>query len=129
MTPRGGPGICIPLVLRKRILIVDDDSAVSSVSAEMIRALGHMAVTAWGVESALSIWNETGRAFDLAIVDYNLGVDSGIALARRLQREKPGMPVVIASGMIREILDLPAGMGFIAKPFSLAELQAAIKSA
>ena len=58
------------LELKKRILIVDDDSAVSSVAAEMVRALGHSAVVAWGLESALTVWQQTDRAFDIAILDY-----------------------------------------------------------
>ena len=107
--------------------MVDDDAAVSSVAAEMLRALGYLAVVAWGVESALTVWKETARAFDLAIVDENLGSDSGLSLAQRLQTEKPGMPVLIASGLTEHNIDVPPTMGFIAKPFSLGELQAAIR--
>ena len=109
---------------KKRIRVVDDDAAVSSVAAQMIRALGHLAIVAWGIESALSVWNETGRAFDLAIVDYNLGDGLGVTLARRFKAEKPGMPVVIASGMLKQDVELPPEVEFMAKPFSIADLHA-----
>ena len=113
---------------RKRVLIVDDDPAVSTAAAQMIRVLGHMAVVAWGVESALSIWEETERAFDFAIVDYVLKDGSGAALVERLKSEKPEMPVFLTSGMTEDDIDVPAGVRFLAKPYSLDDLRSTIDS-
>jgi CheY-like chemotaxis protein len=108
--------------------VVDDNPAVAQVAAHMIHSLGHAATTASGVNSALSIWNESGRAFDLALIDYMLIDGSGADLAGILAKEKPRMPVLIATGMDEGDVELPAGVGFVGKPFSVEQLQTIIDS-
>lgn len=110
----------------KRILIVDDDSAISSLTATMVRRLGHNPVVAWSVESALSLWGETENAFDLALIDYVLNDGLGTSLASQIKRDKPTMPVLVVTGMNEGDFDLPAGIGYLGKPFSLDRLRAAL---
>lgn len=92
----------------------------------MVRMLGHTPVVAWSAASALSLWKETEHAFDLAVVDYVLNDGSGLALAEELRREKPTMPIFIATGMDKEDVEMPPGIGFLGKPFSIDELRGAI---
>jgi DNA-binding NtrC family response regulator len=109
---------------KSRILIIDDDPVVASTVAEMVRALGHFPIVAWDKESALSIWRETDRAFDLVIIDYLLGKTSGAKLAVKLGSEQPNVPFILISGMPEHNVETPPGrVSFLAKPFSIDTLK------
>lgn len=108
----------------ERILIVDDDPNVATVTAEMVRALGHNPVVAWSAESALALWKETAGAFDLVIVDYLLGRGSGAKVAVKIARDNPDIPIILMSGLSEDNVDLPNGrVKFLQKPFSVPRLK------
>lgn len=90
----------------------------------MVRSLGHFAVVAWDRESALSLWRETNRAFDLVMIDYLLGRHSGASLAVTMGKEKPDVPFILMSGMTEDNIDKPPGrVSFLGKPFSIEALR------
>jgi DNA-binding response OmpR family regulator len=107
----------------KRILIVDDDADVSAGTATLVRILGHQPVVAWGIASARSIWQDTGGAFDVALIDYALQDGNGTELAVQFRREKPSIRIFLATGMPRDYILLPTGVKFIGKPLSLDVLR------
>ena len=115
--------------MKRRILIVDDDVAVASVTADMVRSLGHFPVVAWNVESAFSLWREIEGGFDLVIVDYIIGKGSGAALAVSLAKERPKVPFILMSGMSEDMVDMPPGrVQYLGKPFSVEALKKKIES-
>ncbi|MGZ8940357.1 MAG: response regulator [Limisphaerales bacterium] len=108
----------------QRVLIVDDDPNVATVTAEMVRALGHNAVVAWSADSALALWKETAGAFDLVIVDYLLGRGSGAKVAVKIARDNPDIPIILTSGLSEDNVDLPdSRVRFLQKPFSVPRLK------
>lgn len=109
---------------KKRILIIDDDTAVASITADIVRTFGHLAVIAWDEPTALKLWSETNGAFDLVIIDYRLGSGSGASLTVKLGKDKPNVPFILMSGMSEDDVDLPKGrVHFLAKPFSVESLK------
>jgi PAS domain S-box-containing protein len=80
-----------------RILLVDDNSAVRSITAIMLRTLGHNAIEAAGGEDALDLLKHD-RRFDLLVVDLsmpNMQGDEFVAKARELI---PSLPVLFVTG-------------------------------
>jgi CheY-like chemotaxis protein len=105
-----------------RILVVDDNSAVRTITAIMLRTLGHDAIEAAGGEEALDLL-ERDRQFDLLVVDLampNMQGDEFVAKARELI---PRLPVLFVTGYAE-----PGRMrqgtdgGMLRKPFRRAQL-------
>ena len=105
-----------------RILVVDDNSAVRTITAIMLRTLGHDAIEAAGGEDALDLL-ERDRQFDLLVVDLampNMQGDEFVAKARELI---PRLPVLFVTGYAE-----PGRMrqgtdgGMLKKPFRRAQL-------
>ena len=80
-----------------RILVVDDNSAVRTITAVMIRTLGHDVIEAAGGEDALDLL-ERDRQFDLLIVDLAMPNMHGDEFAARARRLVPGVPTLFVTG-------------------------------
>jgi PAS domain S-box-containing protein len=80
-----------------RILIVDDNSAVRSITATMVRTLGHDAIEAVGGQEALDLL-ERDRHFDLLMVDLAMPNMHGDEFAARAQELIPGVPTLFVTG-------------------------------
>ncbi|MCW6506822.1 response regulator [Lichenifustis flavocetrariae] len=79
-----------------RILIVDDDSDVREVAAQMIEEVGYSVVA---VSSGAEALREFGRNhFALVLTDVVMPGMSGVELARRLREIAPHVPLLFASG-------------------------------
>ena len=114
---------------RQTILLVDDDSGISSLVVEVLQGEGY------GVEAV-----STGAAAedaierlkpDLVILDIMLPDADGLMLCARLLAQWPA-PIIMLSGSRREsdrILSLRLGADdFIAKPFDTFELVARVQA-
>jgi DNA-binding NtrC family response regulator len=114
----------------KRVLVVDDVELVA-------RGTRRMLLLAWPaaeVELAVSVDEALRRArvatLDLALLDLHIGAHSGIALALELRAARADLPVAFMTGeptseAARRSVAL-SPLAVLAKPFSLAELRAAI---
>jgi CheY-like chemotaxis protein len=82
-----------------RILLVDDEAESLQLCAQVIKMCGFLVVTADGPIEAISIMTEkpVGR-IDLAILDYNMPIMNGCALAKRLKSMWPEMKIMPHSG-------------------------------
>src|ERR1700736_6615450 len=80
-----------------RILVVDDNSAVRTITAAMIRTLGHDVIEAAGGQDALDLL-ETDRQFDLLIVDLAMPNMHGDEFAARARGLAPGVPTLFVTG-------------------------------
>ncbi len=113
----------------KRILIIEDETALSSLLSDYLSADGFSvearADGVSGLEAGL-----TG-GFDLVLLDLMLPGMDGFEVCRRL-RQEADVPVLILSAR-REDGDKIRGLGlgaddYVVKPFSPAELVARVKS-
>jgi CheY-like chemotaxis protein len=108
-------------VRRYTILVVDDDPLVLTIAAEMLQDLGHTAVEAISGRQALEILRAGAQA-DMVITDYSMPGMTGVRLAAELQRLRPRLPVVLATGYAERAEVMDSGLPVIAKPFDQAAL-------
>lgn len=87
------PGACTSM---PRILIVDDEPMVIEVLGSLLAEPGRELLTAQSAASAL----EHARAGELAValIDKNLGADSGLELGRRLRELQPEIELILVTG-------------------------------
>jgi CheY-like chemotaxis protein len=114
-----------------RILLMDDEGLVRSVTAAMLAALGHTVVVTERGEAALEAWREArkqGSPFDLAILDLTIrGGMGGQETLRKLREIEPAVKAVASSGYSDD--DAVAAFraqGFVAflkKPYQIQDLQ------
>jgi PAS domain S-box-containing protein len=112
----------------RRILVVDDDPLVAAGTAMMLEDLGHWALTAHSAEEALRLLaNDPG--IDFLLTDHAMPGKTGLELAEHLRRERPALPVALATGFA----ELPAAatdwLPRLNKPYRQDELDALLRRA
>jgi len=113
------------------ILLVDDDSDVRAVSAEMLRGAGHAVIEASSGAAALERLEHEGDRIDLMVVDAAMPGMTGFELAKRARRERSGLPVMFMTGFAdAPMLAEDAGQdAILRKPFHEGELAAMVARA
>jgi len=111
------------------ILIVDDDSEISSLLADYLEKNGYRTSTAGDGKAMWKALDE--RRIDLIVLDLNLPGDDGLTLCRNL-RARSGIPVIMLTARaepVDRILGLEMGADdYLPKPFEPRELFARIRS-
>jgi PAS domain S-box-containing protein len=113
-----------------RILVMDDERAIATVTASMLRSLGYQAEVVSDGEMAVERYAaalERGAPFDAVVMDLTVPGGMGGAEALALLRElDPGVVAIVMSGYADTgvLADYQhAGFaGRLAKPFSLRDL-------
>lgn len=109
------------------ILLVDDEADLTELLAFALRRAGYSVVSAHDRTTALALVRS--KQPDLAVLDVNLGPDSGFELLRDIRRFNR-LPVIMLTARSDEA-DKVAGLGqgaddYVTKPFSHTELLARI---
>ena len=107
-----------------RVLIAEDDSAVREFVSRALAHGGHDVATASDGLEALSLLD--GETFDLLLTDIVMPNLDGIALALKVAKDYPQMPVLLMTGYAAERqrahnLDVLIH-DVITKPFTLREI-------
>jgi CheY-like chemotaxis protein len=108
------------------LLVVEDDPDLSAEIVETLSEAGHLVVAvAASVRDAAVL--ATHHAIDFAVVDVELedGGD-GVTLAQQLQDHWGLKSLFISGGPNARLVELDLALGFLGKPFSSAELLAAV---
>ena len=109
------------------VLAVDDDVLVRMGTVAMLEDLGHTVIEANSGPEALKILAE-GTKIDLIVTDQAMPRMTGVQLAEEILANKPGMPIILATGYA----ELPAGVGAklprLSKPFSQTQLSDAMSA-
>lgn len=121
---------------RPRVLVVEDDAALSEVVCTFLGDEGYACVPAFSGTEALLLAERSGRGeknlpFDLVILDLMLPGVPGEELIGRLRAAGVGAPVIVTSakGAIADrvgVLRLGAS-DYLVKPFDLEELLARVE--
>ncbi|ABD90411.1 PAS domain-containing protein [Rhodopseudomonas palustris] len=82
----------------RRLLLVDDDSAVRDVTAAMLREIGCVVIEAGSGGAALDILERDPAPFDLMVIDFAMPGMTGAEVAREAQLRRPGMPMIFITG-------------------------------
>ncbi len=80
----------------QRILVVDDEADVRTLTAEMLEEDGHDVLVAAGAEEALRLLEE--QPVDLLLADYIMPGMNGVELLRRAAQVQPGLRVMLVTG-------------------------------
>jgi CheY-like chemotaxis protein len=119
----------LPQVTGLRILLVEDDDLIRQSVSNQLRRLGHSILTACNGQQAIDMMEKT-PAIDLVILDITMPVMDGYTALPRLRALGPGIPIIIATGKVdaatRDLLQQYAHTSLMPKPYSLAELRAAL---
>ena len=115
------------------LLLVDDEQMILDVGAAMLRKLGYSVHVADGGEAAVQLYQKQGSAIDLVILDMVMPGMGGGEVFDRLKDLDPSVRVVLSSGYslegkASEIMERGC-VGFIQKPFSLAQLSEKVLAA
>jgi DNA-binding response OmpR family regulator len=112
----------LPDIVRKRILVVEDDLLVGALAAEALEDAGFAVLTAASAEEAEVILGQ--EAVDVLFTDIDLGGRDGFDLADRAIEVQPWLSVVFASGRSRRCHGdrIPDGAPFLAKPYRLSDM-------
>jgi signal transduction histidine kinase len=112
---------------RQIALVVDDDTVVLEVTADMLRQLGYRVIEATGGQPALDRLDVGGETPDLVILDYVMPGMNGVAVARALRQRGVASPIVLATGYadLSEVGRMTPSEfhAVLNKPYTFAELE------
>ena len=116
-----------------RILIAEDEEAVRLLVARALSDSGHEVATAIDGADALEQIARANGAFDLLLTDIKMPLMDGIALALAVARDYPKVVILLMTGFADQ-RERAQGLDAIihdvvAKPFSLAQIRAAVDEA
>jgi DNA-binding NarL/FixJ family response regulator len=107
-----------------RCLIVDDRPSFSEAARELLTDQG-VAIVATATSSAEAIQRIQELRPDVALVDIDLGEESGFDLARRIAADGSAVPVILISTHdereFKKLIDSSPAAGFLAKTELSAE--------
>ena len=117
------------------ILIVDDEADILDWTSQMLSAYGYQIQTASSGAAALERINQSPKPFDLVLTDLSMPKMNGLLLARKIKELRPGLPILLCTGMLEETPEevMANGVisGIIMKPLIAGELfnfiEAAVK--
>ena len=113
----------------ERILLVEDDATVLSLTFDVLSGLGYAVTTAANATEALEVLRSDAPV-DLLFTDVVMpGGVSGLILARTAREVRPNLPVLLTSGFIGDgaILD-SAEFPLLDKPYETARLAAELRA-
>jgi signal transduction histidine kinase/CheY-like chemotaxis protein len=115
------------------ILLVEDEAPVREVVRRALTAAGYAVLVARDGPEALKLGEQQLERIDLVLTDMILPGMTGRDLAAEFRARRPGLRVMIMSGYTGDTYPaleaLPAGVGYLEKPFSLADLRRKIREA
>ena len=119
------PNVVAQASRRARILFVDDDLLIAGSTVALLEDLGHEVIEAHSAREALQLL-EAGLDTDLLITDHAMPGMTGSDLAFEVRRQRPRLPVLLATGFAElggdKMVDIPR----LGKPYTQAQLAAEI---
>jgi CheY-like chemotaxis protein len=114
------------------ILVVEDEVALRRLVSRSLRLMGYAVFEAENGQSAMNLWQQRRGEFDLLFSDMVMPEGlTGLDLAEKLKKEKPGLKVIISSGYSSEIAGqsrLAAhGILYLQKPYRVEILAKTVR--
>lgn len=127
---RGGPASA-DLGKAARVLVVDDEEAISRLVARVLEPAGHVCMVAANVAEAREAL--AANDFDLVVADVQMPGESGIVLARHVAAHHPHTAIVMMSGLddpaIAESALEVGAYGYMIKPVARNEILIGVANA
>ncbi|MCC5848134.1 MAG: response regulator [Verrucomicrobia bacterium] len=122
----GTPRKKLPRGNGERILIVDDEESIRWMLKTTLDGMGYVVDQAVNGSHAMEKLAEIGPPCDLVISDVMMPVMDGAELVKALEASRPGLPVLLISGMLPEggleARGLELNKPCLIKPFAIADL-------
>ena len=116
---------------KETILLVEDDTSILKMTAQMLNRLGYTVMTASTPGEAIRIVREYGGDIHLLMTDVVMPEMNGRDLAKNLLSICPNLNRLFMSGYTADVIAhhgvLDDGVNFIQKPFSKKDLSAKIR--
>ncbi len=114
-----------------RVLLVDDDEAVRGLVRRMLELQGFQLLEAADGDQALQLsGSQPADSLDLVITDSVIPGPGGVELAKRIRERHKDVQILVMSGYSEDQAlgetPLASEAGFIAKPFTSAQLEAVL---
>jgi DNA-binding response OmpR family regulator len=113
------------------VLVVEDEVLVRMATAEYLRECGYRVFEAGSGDEAVAVL-QTDIRVDVVFTDVTMpGALNGFGLAQWVRRERPGVRVILTSGITRtaqEAQDLWAHGLLVEKPYDHRELDSRIQA-
>jgi PAS domain S-box-containing protein len=113
------------------VLVVEDEAAIRRASRRALEGEGYAALEAADGEEALEIFRRHGDRIALVIADLVMPRLGGRQLAEALRASGADVPILFTSGYAPGTAyhqgDLPPGVRFLHKPWTLADLLTAVR--
>lgn len=113
------------------ILLVEDSDIVRAVVARMLTECGFAVIEAPGPKEALAVLRREDTPLGLLLTDIVMPESSGIELAERAERLRPGLRILLMTGYSEEAAE-GRGIGgtreWIAKPFTQEQIVAKVRN-
>jgi PAS domain S-box-containing protein len=115
----------------ERILLVDDEKAITDATQQMLERLGYQVVARTSSIEALEVFRLQPDSFDLLLTDQTMQGMTGEDLAKKVMAIRSDIPIVLCTGFSHNINEEKAkSMGireFIMKPVLIREMAAIIR--
>ncbi|RCK77781.1 MAG: response regulator [Candidatus Ozemobacter sibiricus] len=116
--------------VRPVILLAEDEPLLRDVITEFLTREGYRVVAAADGEEAWRFFEGDPDRFALLLTDERMPGLTGTALATRVRKSRPTLPIVFMSGHLADLPDrqawLEAGAHIFSKPFPLEDLLQAV---
>ena len=128
VAPRSGAA---PGTMPKHVLYVEDDVLVALATSKYLRTLGYVVTEVHSAREGIEAVLNRPDGFDVVLTDERLPGMSGSQMAAALARTRPGLPVIIASGVkpVDGALALPNVLEWLSKPYADLTLRRALERA
>src|SRR5258708_9116851 len=99
------------------ILVADDEPLVRNLAGAVLSDAGYRVLNAADGEQALEVSRQYDGSIDFLLTDITMPKMDGIELSLRIVQERPGIKVLMMSGVVSTELDPDQGGRFLRKPF------------
>ncbi len=112
--------------LRPAVLVVEDEPLIRLTAMDMVDAAGCEAIGASNADEAVRVL-EARADIRAVFTDVQMpGSMDGLALMRLTKKRWPSVVRLVTSGQTI-VTDLPCGVGFVNKPYSLLQIETALR--
>jgi two-component system cell cycle sensor histidine kinase/response regulator CckA len=113
------------------ILLVEDEDGLRSLNARGLRSRGYSVIEAANGVEAMEALEQKNGAVDLVVSDVVMPEMDGPTLLKEMRGRNPDLKIIFVSGYAEDAFEksLPENQqfAFLPKPFTLAQLVAAVK--
>ncbi len=111
-----------PLGQGQKILVVDDEIALTAAYQRMLQRLNYQAITCNHPQAALQLFSEAPHQFAAIITDLTMPEMNGVEVIRRIRKIRSDVPIILATGLTSSasesaVADYGAD-GILEKPFA-----------